>query len=891
MSSINFDNVYLLFIAIPLLALLLVPFFIAVKKENANWHNIASAVIHVVLAILIAFTAAGTSIETTMTETNVYVLADVSYSSSKNLTTIDNYIEGVSKNLPRNSKLGVVCFGKNAEMYVGLGKKLKPVEGAVGTLVDDTETDIEGALEYAGSLFRDNVVKRVVLITDGKQSHLSDSNALRRAVDTLRASDVYVDAIYLDNNVTDDVKEVQIDGVEYTQQCYLNHEETATVAIRSTYKTQAKLSLYLQGEQTPIDEKTISLEVGSNEESFTLPTVEKGAFDYEVRVAASLDESPYNNNVKFSQTVSDQVKVLLLTSSQEERQTLQQAYGDNATIDAYVDETAVPCSVEELCRYDEIVISNFDVAKVENTEMFLSSVNAVVSLFGKSLVTYGDLSLQTKNADDWEKVKTLQDMLPVRFGNAARDAKLYAIVVDASRSMETNSRFALAKRAAKQLVQYLQDGDEVTVVSFNGSFKTEVSPTVVGEDSKADVYAKIDAISAKHGTSIGLGLNQAYKELENLDYAQRQVMLITDGLTFSMEADDPMEVAQKMARKAIALSVIDVGRNTDTSPTAQAAQRLLENLAQTGGGEYFFASTSNELDQVMFGDIAADATESIIKKKSSVKVKRSSDAVLENVSLASEYIEGYVYNTSKASATTVLVTEYVKDSGETIEVPLYAYWSYGNGKVSTFSSAISGEWMPWQGVTTRTFFSNVLSVNTPKEKVDYPFTAELREENGYISAELTPAMVRKDATATITVTYPGENGATETTQTKMTFSSLRYAYRFSADRLGKYTVKIEYAYGGKTYESNFTYTLTYLPEYDAFAGCDSSVLHKMLGSEGTVSENGYLNVDNSDVSIGKYVFDLTLPSLIACAVLFIADVVIRKLKWEDIRSLFGKGKK
>ena len=58
MSSINFDNAYLLLIAIPLVALLAVPFFIAVKRDNRNGHNIASMVLHVLMAVRIAFAAA-----------------------------------------------------------------------------------------------------------------------------------------------------------------------------------------------------------------------------------------------------------------------------------------------------------------------------------------------------------------------------------------------------------------------------------------------------------------------------------------------------------------------------------------------------------------------------------------------------------------------------------------------------------------------------------------------------------------------------------------------------------------------------------------------------------------------------------------------------------------
>ena len=213
MSSINFDNPYLLFLAIPIAALFIIPFAIAIRKYNLNGHNVASGVIHIVMALIIAFVAAGTSIVTTVTETNVYVVADVSYSANRNLETIDRYISDLGGSLPRNSKMGVVTFGKNYQLLTPLGGKTQSVKNS---LVDDSATDIISALKYTGELFREDVIKRIVLITDGKQTAETDSNALKRQVDALAERNIHVDAIYLDDNIKDNAREVQISAVEVT---------------------------------------------------------------------------------------------------------------------------------------------------------------------------------------------------------------------------------------------------------------------------------------------------------------------------------------------------------------------------------------------------------------------------------------------------------------------------------------------------------------------------------------------------------------------------------------------------------------------------------------------------------------------------------------------------
>ena len=195
MSSINFGNAYLLLIAVPLIVLFTVPFVIAVRKENRNGHNIASMVMHVAMAIIIAFAAAGTSVTSVLTRTEIYVVADVSYSANKNLDTIDNYIRRL--NLPKNSKVGLICFGKDYEL-VCAPDDLSRIKSVKTAEVDDSQTNIAEALDYAGTLFNRDVIKRVVLITDGRQTDERDGYAMRRAVDSLENRDIKVDAIFLD---------------------------------------------------------------------------------------------------------------------------------------------------------------------------------------------------------------------------------------------------------------------------------------------------------------------------------------------------------------------------------------------------------------------------------------------------------------------------------------------------------------------------------------------------------------------------------------------------------------------------------------------------------------------------------------------------------------------
>ena len=154
MNNINFDNPWLLLLVIPFLLICCVPFIIAVKKENKSVNNVVSFVIHILISIVLTLAIAKTTYELVITETNIYVLADVSYSSNNNLDLIDEYIEDLQENAPKNSKFGVVCFARDYELLVEVGEEMKSVKEHS---LDASATNIASALEYQNLMTMDDV--------------------------------------------------------------------------------------------------------------------------------------------------------------------------------------------------------------------------------------------------------------------------------------------------------------------------------------------------------------------------------------------------------------------------------------------------------------------------------------------------------------------------------------------------------------------------------------------------------------------------------------------------------------------------------------------------------------------------------------------------------------
>ena len=923
MSNISFDNVYLLLIAVPLIVLFTVPFALAIRKDNRNGHNVASQVLHVVMAVLIAFVAAGTNITTVLSETHVYVVADVSFSARNNLDIIDDYITNMD--LPRGAKLGLVCYGKDYELVGALGdpKKVPSVKTAT---VDDSETNTAEALSYAGTLFPAGVIKRVVLITDAKDSDARDANAIRRAVDGLAAQNVKVDAVFIDDNIREDEQEVQISGVEFTPNVFTGSAEKVRVSVQSSYETFAVVTLRKDG--VSLETKPVDLTLGLNTIGFTLDTTQAGTFEYELSVVAEGDGVAENNTYAFTQKVFDTMHLLVVTGAWDDCTALISRYGSRAQMDIYesdssvatavktayknqlgdnidlhINDTAVPVSVEDFCKYDEIILADVDISTLTSCTAFVDGLYKAVSVLGKSLITVGNLYIQNRGDND---LKQLEDMLPVKFGNSEEDPKLYTLVIDGSRSMETLGHLVIAKQVATHLVNLLNDKDEICIVTFFGDVRIVQEPVPL--INRNAVIEKINGIELIQGTLISKGLSTAANLITNLDYADKQVMLITDGLSYTDESDDPVAIAEEMYRNGIVTSVFDVGRQGDAQDgsgsnpdgPSNTAKTTLQRIARVGSGfarnssekgNYYYSPNVEFFEQIDFGPLADSLTESVVRKDTAVSVGRRTDSVLSDIDAAQiPAVSGYVYSKTEADATTVLFVEHERASG-TVQKPLYAYRNQGIGRVASFTSSFNEDWLArWESAgLSGVFFENVLQTCVPTQKTAVPYTVAVLRKGKYSRVEVALVEQHFGTAAKITVTDPDG----ETLEGEMSVSLGNYYFEMETARVGKYEIRIDYLYNGTAYSADTTVHIAYADEYDVFAVYESSPLHRAIDGRGSVigdaltAEKEVLKIRNGDDEVGKRVVELTAPLLMITVVLLIADIVIRKLKWEDIVSFFG----
>ena len=868
MNSINFDNPWLLIIGIPLLLIVIVSFIIAVRKDNKTIHNVTSFAIHILIVILITLGLAKTSYERIITETNIYILADVSYSSNKNLDLIDEYINELEGNVPKNSKIGIVCFGKDYEVLTDVGEEIKSVKESK---VDKSATNIYEALEFTATLFKDNVVKRIVIISDGEETKESSIVSL---VQNLSVENVYVDAIYVDNNLKEDDKEIQINEINYINSTYLNNEETVYAIIQANTTSKAYVKLYKDNEL--LKEKAVVFAKGYNSITFDLDTSIVGTFDYKLVVESDDDTSTYNNNYMFTQTVNEKLQMLFISSNNSDLEQAKELYGNSCIIDAYVNNKNVPYTIEQLSKYDEFVLSDIDIRTLNNYSQFIASIDTLVSKFGKSLITFGNTYIQN-NYDD-PTLSVLNNMLPVKFGNNENEDKLVTLCLDISRSMEQLDRLKIAKETACSILDNLDDDVMVLVIGFYGEVRTihQQSPASEREVLKE----KIRNLEAYQGTFMGSALGYTYEAVTSLPYSKNEVILISDGLPYGEQATSAKVMVKKMADANIMLSTVHT--------ISLDGGDLLKELASIGKGYYYYIKDVESVNGLVLNGVMNSLTDTILEaNESTVEVLLKKEVLVEGID-ALPNILGLYNNTKKSSAKVILEATYTDITNTSYKIPLYSYWDYGNGMVSTFASTISGNWISkWDSDTLGTkALSNVPKANQPNERIDSAFIIETQSLGTNTLLNVVAPSLNVNSVLNVKVTNPDNSVVTK----ELTFNSENYVCELVTDLVGEYVVELTYQLGQTLYTSTYSFTISYLPEYNSFTIFEASNLYYMVSNNGQVSENGKLVLTNDNSNEQKYIYDFTSLFMIICVILAVVDVIVRKLTLNDIKALFRNKK-
>lgn len=213
----------------------------------------------------------------------------------------------------------------------------------------------------------------------------------------------------------------------------------------------------------------------------------------------------------------------------------------------------------------------------------------------------------------------------LRVGVSARDVDPFerkraniVLVVDTSGSMSQGNRIRLVQDGVLALINGLQEGDTIGIVTYSTEATLQLRPTNVLSEARA----VISGLHPNGSTNAQAGLRLGFTLAEQAFDAEKNnhVILLSDGVANvgTTEPGSLLDDIKEFARDGIFLSAVGVGLGNFNDV-------LLEQLANNGDGSYAYIDTSAEARKVLGTDITGLLE--IVAKDAKIQLEFDPEAV------------------------------------------------------------------------------------------------------------------------------------------------------------------------------------------------------------------------------------------------------------------------
>jgi len=546
------------------------------------------------------------------------------------------------------------------------GKKLPDVSREA---INDTETNLAGALKLAEASFPPGKVKTIALVTDGLQT-MGDAAALG---DQLKRSAIKVQAF---TAAPPDKPEVLVRAVNAPRQARAEEPFRVEVEISSNRETDAEVDVFRNGVRMATRKEHFKPGATRLEFTQTLHGDERMTeLSAEVRTAA--DTLADNNRASAIVQTEGLSKVLLLADKPDQARYLSWALKQEGILLDVRPETGAPTALADLQNYDLVILDNIPATSLSQEQMKLFETY-VRDFGGGFLMTGGD---QAFGLGGYYRTP-VEEILPVRCDfKKEKDTPSLGIVfvIDRSGSM-SGEKIEMAKEAAKAALELLSPGDYAGVVAFDNEAFWVADLQNAGD--KSGIAQKISSIQEGGGTNLAPGMELALQALRSSPSKLRHVILLTDGVS----TPGPFyELATQMAAEKITVSTVAIGGDADG--------QILAQIANWGCGRFYLAQDPRTVPQI-FAKETMTASKSAIQEAPFVPVPVRRADFLTGVNFESApFLLGYVTTRPKPTAEVWLATEKSE--------PLLATWRFGLGQAGAWTSDARNrwavEWLRWDG--------------------------------------------------------------------------------------------------------------------------------------------------------------------------------------------------
>ncbi|HTE56302.1 MAG TPA: VWA domain-containing protein [Kofleriaceae bacterium] len=175
-------------------------------------------------------------------------------------------------------------------------------------------------------------------------------------------------------------------------------------------------------------------------------------------------------------------------------------------------------------------------------------------------------------------------------------------VIDTSGSMAEQDRIGYARTGLHALIDEMDPGDRLAIVSFSDEVAVPAGLQEVGDG--AALHAAVDQLAATGATNLHDGLERGFQlGLEAFDPArQDRVILVSDGLATIGITDDAaiQSMADRYLSDGIGLTTVGVGLDFDVE--------LLRGLAERGAGNFYFLEEPAAISEVFREELDTSVT-------------------------------------------------------------------------------------------------------------------------------------------------------------------------------------------------------------------------------------------------------------------------------------------
>jgi uncharacterized membrane protein len=644
----------------------------------------------IMLALILA--AAGTQLVLPVQRLTTVFLIDASDSVSPSARAqAETLVAEALEAMPADDRAAIVVFGSNAlvERAPSDSRNL----GRINSVPRATRTNIEDAIQLGLALFPAETQKRLVLLSDGGENSGRAVTAARLAA----ARDVPIDIVDL-STVTDGV-DVLVAQLEAPTR--VRDGQTATLRAVLESSTAQIVEARLVGDEGVIETRTLELEAGVTEISFTVAVSGSGFQRYRVQVEAVGDTRVQNNEAAALIQVQGPPRVLLVGNDPNDTTALRRALEAANIIAEPIAPEVMPADLAGLSAYDAVVLVNVPARSLPVPVM--AALPSYVRDLGRGLLMIGG---EDSYGTGGYGRTALEDALPVYMDVRNREERpdlALVFVIDKSGSMDAchcsspdrtsqqlgsiaERKVDIAKEAVAQAAALLGPDDSIGVVSFDSR---AVDTLAMTEGATVDqVIEAMAPVEPRGATNVRSGLIEAQAMLRTVDARIKHIILLTDGWGSGANQND---LAQQLRDEGVTLTVVAAGGGS---------AGYLEQLAAAGGGRYYPAQDMADVPQI-FVQETITAVGNYIVERPVAPVIVSDSPILSGIT-ATPLLYGYNGSTIKDSARLILATD--------DEQPLLATWQYGLGRSAAWLSDAKGQWaidwIAWEGFPR--FFSQVL---------------------------------------------------------------------------------------------------------------------------------------------------------------------------------------